>query len=293
MRRWLCFLIVAACAPPAATTTTTLTPSTSREANNTSSVTTTSGATITTVLTASGLPFIVSPAGLIGYFDGAHWVSSSLESPVEGGETYQVIDLDGIVGESVGSEAVICEPAGTPLIELNPPLLVTHEGPGEIAVAGANWNLTPRAVETASEAPSDLIAEGVSFIEDRGLSDPEPNVAQYLTFDLDGDGSTEEALVLNRLSGGLIGNANSYSLVIMRKRLDVEVEPLIVAYSQGVADNAYVVSYFVSAIADLSGDGKMELVLDSHYYEGNGTSVHEYIDDDIGLLEVLASGCGA
>lgn len=218
---------------------------------------------------------------------------SELESPVEGGEVYQVIDLDGVIGESIGNEITLCEPAGTPLVELDPPLVVTSEEPGEIAVAGADWNLTPRSVATGASAPADLVAEGAAFIEDRGLSDPSPNVAQYLIFDLEGDGTDEELLVLNRLPEGLIGNADSYSLVLMRKQLDIEPATLIVAYSQGVADSPYVVSFFVSAVADLNGDDKMELVVDSHYYEGNATSVFEYRDDDLGLLEVLASGCGA
>ncbi len=77
---------------------------------------------------------------------------SDLDSPVEGGEIYQVIDLDGEVGESVGNEITVCEPAGTPLVELDPPLLVTSEEPSEIAVAGANWNLTPRPVESRGVA---------------------------------------------------------------------------------------------------------------------------------------------
>jgi hypothetical protein len=79
----------------------------------------------------------------------------------------------------------------------------------------------------------------------------------------------------------------------MQKQLDVEPGTIIVAYSQGVADNAYVVSHFLSAVVDLSGDGKMELVIDGHYYEGNFTAIFEYINDDLGVLEVLTSGCGA
>ncbi len=299
-RRVVVVLIaLAACSPPTAissSTSSTSSPAvTSAPATSTTAAltTTTTIATSSTLEQVSGLPFIVSAAGLIGYFMDGHWVPSDLERPVEGGEIYQVIDLEGLVGESVGDEITVCEPAGTPLVELDPPLLVTSEEPSEIAVANANWNLTPRPVGAGASPPADLIAEGVAFIEDRGLADPNPNVAQYLTFDLEGDGTDEELLILNRLPEGLIGNADAYSLVLMRKQLDIEPATLIVAYSQGVADNPYVVSYFVSAVADLNGDDKMELVVDSHYYEGNGTSIFEYRDDDLGLLEVLASGCGA
>ena len=299
MKRGLLILVLLAACTNSDSPTDTSTSTTTSSATTTTPVVTTVAPTTapvsTTTITGTdaAFPFIVSQAGLIGYYDGEHWVTSELASPVVGGEIYRVIDLEGEVGTSVGSEVVICEPAGTPLVELDPPLVVTNDEPSEIAITGATWNLFPRPVEQPDTLPSDLVDNAVSFIEDRGLSDPEPQVTQYLRFDLDGDGIDEEVIVMSRLPENLLGNAASYSLVMMRKQLDVEPADLIVAYSQGVDDNPYVVSHLVSAVADLNGDDRMELVVDGHYYEGNFTSVYEYIDDDLGLLEVLVSGCGA
>ena len=45
-------------------------------------------------------------------------------------------------------------------------------------------------------------------------------------------------------------------------------------------------------MADLNGDGRMELAVDSRYYEGAGTIIYDYIDDDLGPWEVLSVGCG-
>lgn len=48
--------------------------------------------------------------------------------------------------------------------------------------------------------------------------------------------------------------------------------------------------YGISAIADLNGDGVMEIVTKSYYYEGNASSVYELAGDE--LREVLSTGCG-
>ena len=49
----------------------------------------------------------------------------------------------------------------------------------------------------------------------------------------------------------------------------------------------------MAAFADLDDDGAMEIALDSAYYEGAGTEVWDYVDDDLGFVSVLLTGCGA
>jgi hypothetical protein len=298
----LLLLMVLACSPSQTVTPTptnppsTPTTSTAPVTVTTSSAPTTSTtaqSTTTTLIGSGELPFIVGGAGLIGYFDGSHWVQADLETPVVGGEVYRVFDLAGELGTSVGSEIEICEPAGTPLIELNPPLLTSAEAPGEVAITGASWQVAPRLVDQTASPPPDLVDFASQFLADRGLEDPAPDVAQYLTVDIDADGSDEEILVAKRIPPNLNGTADSYSLVIMRKQLDVEPAILIVSYSQGTSDSIYVVSHYVVAVIDLNGDDQLELVIDGRYYEGSFTSVYEYIDDDLGLIEVLTGACGA
>ena len=238
-------------------------------------------------------PLVVSSSGLLGYYDGTNWVPGEAVVDVEGGEEYQVVDLGGIAGSATGSSLGICEPSQTPMIHLDPSLPVGHTEPGAIAITGASWNVVPRAVTTDGVAPADLVAEGTSFIESQGLSDPEPIIAQYLTFDLDDDGAEEELLVIRRIPQDLFGNADSYSLVLMRKLIDVEHGTLVIEFSQGAADNPYVVFHSVTAIADLNGDDRLEIVIDGYYYEGSGTSAWEYVDDDLGTVAALSAGCGA
>ena len=50
-------------------------------------------------------------------------------------------------------------------------------------------------------------------------------------------------------------------------------------------------AYTLAGIYDLNGDGKMEIVLRSNYYEGGSTSIFEV--QGATAKEVVSSGCGA
>jgi hypothetical protein len=285
-------LLLVACGNTAASSTT---PVTTSNPTTTSAIATTITHAPTTITAApeSEPPLVVSSSGLLGYYDGTNWVPGEAVVDIEGGEEYQVVDLGGIAGSATGSSLQICEPSQTPIIELDPPLPVGHTEPGAIAITGASWNVVPRTVTTDGAAPPDLIAEATAFLDSRGLSDPEPVAAQYLTFDLEGDGGEEELLVIRRIPENLFGNADSYSLVLMRKLIDVEHATLVIEFSQGAGDNPYVVFHAATAVADLNGDDKMEIVIDGYYYEGSGTAAWEYVDDDLGTVAALSAGCGA
>ncbi len=49
--------------------------------------------------------------------------------------------------------------------------------------------------------------------------------------------------------------------------------------------------YRVLDVADLNGDGRMEVLVHAWYYEGAAVLVYTY--DGTSLTEVLATGCGA
>jgi hypothetical protein len=277
----------------ASTTVSPTSTTTETSTSTTIAVTTSAARTTTTTSLVTNMPLVVSSSGLLGYHDGTDWVPGEAIFEVEGGEEYQVVDLSGVRGTAIGSSLEICEPSQTPIIALDPPLPVGQNEPGAVAIAGATWNLLPRPVLMDDTPPLDLVEEAIAFIADHGLSDPDPAVAQYLTFDLEGDGVEEELLVVNRIPDDLFGNAESYSLVMMRKTLDVEPAILVIEFSQGAPDSAYVVFHVVTAVVDLNGDGKMEIVVDGHYYEGSGTTAWEYVDNDLGTVAALSAGCGA
>jgi hypothetical protein len=48
----------------------------------------------------------------------------------------------------------------------------------------------------------------------------------------------------------------------------------------------------MSAIADLNGDGKMELVHHGAYYEGSYTAVYQIVGSKAVEVKILGAGCG-
>ena len=52
------------------------------------------------------------------------------------------------------------------------------------------------------------------------------------------------------------------------------------------------VVFEVAAVADLNGDGKMEIVVNGTVWEGAFLQAWEYVNDDLGPVDVLSCGCG-
>ncbi|MGQ0848696.1 MAG: hypothetical protein ACT4OP_06205 [Actinomycetota bacterium] len=287
------FLLLGACAEPALPGGATTVP----DEVTAPAPTTTPGRGTTSASTTSfavgELPVVASRSGMLGWWDGATWVTSADADLglVFGDTLYQVVDLEGLLGTVVGSAPQLCEPSGTPVIDFAPGLPGDYRHPGAIAVA-ANWELMPRSVAIHRTANPEDLEAARSFLRSQGLKD-DPPVHQYVTADLDGDGIDEGVLVVRRVPDDLLGGPGDYSLALMRKVVEGEWQTLIFEFSQGVADNPYVVSHSIAAIADLNGDSRSEVVIDSFYYEGAGTAAYEYVDDDLGALVVLSGGCGA
>ena len=87
--------------------------------------------------------------------------------------------------------------------------------------------------------------------------------------------------------------AGNYSLVLLRQSRGGKVETRLVAgefYKKADTSNTPYV-YRVTAILDLDGDGKMELVLTSNYYEGGTTTIYSYTPSSI--KKMVSVSCGA
>jgi len=85
----------------------------------------------------------------------------------------------------------------------------------------------------------------------------------------------------------------SYSIVILRRVVDGNVQTKVVAGElypkpdEPVAPNAY----DLAAVLDLNGDGKLEVIVHSFYYEGGETMIYRCEPDKI--EPVLSVACGA
>jgi FG-GAP repeat len=91
--------------------------------------------------------------------------------------------------------------------------------------------------------------------------------------------------------------AGSYSMVLLRRVAAGKVETQLVAgefypnaYKDDDASFNAPNSYTVIAVLDLDGDGKMEVVVASQYYEGGATTIYRCNPKKIERL--LSVACG-
>jgi hypothetical protein len=288
---------------PASTSTSSSDPTTTTpETTTTVPETTTTESTTTTPELAgewADEPLVVSKFGALGWWDGGNWmqVDELTSLPVSGGEDYQVVLLGSDEIVSGGTPTVQCEPLFNPGVELSDAdALGDWPDPVGLAIS-APWDLTPHFIqeETDNGTYSDLARP---LLATRGLDVENPVIKQVVRFDMDGNGENEVLAVAEDIedSDSLFAQEGDYSLVFMRIVVEGEVQTAILGESivtevqEGTTP--FILSHSVAAVADLSGDGKMEMIIHEVYYEGSGWTVWEYVNDDLGPVFQIGSGCG-
>jgi hypothetical protein len=267
--------------------------------------TTTTSAETTTTAPPGGLegnwadePLIAAGFGALGWWDGGGWVQvdEGTSLPIAGGEDYQIAFM-GLEARTIGSgEELLCEPLNNPGVVLaDEEVLGDWPGPYGVAIS-ADWVLTPHLVEeiaddgTYTTVAAELLAEA-------GLTIASPVIKQVVRTDLEGDGVNEVIVVAEEVPGDLLAEVGNYSIAFLQKVVGGEVVTWLIGESvvpePTEGETPFVLSFTVAAVADMNGDSRMEIILDSAYYEGVGVEVWEYVSDDIGPVAQLSAGCGA
>jgi hypothetical protein len=267
--------------------------------------TTTGGATTTTIVEATSSavatgnwadePLVVAGFGALGWWDGSSWVKVETGDslPVNGGEDYQVAVLDLTATTTGGPQAVVCGPLDNIGVVLShEELLGAWPGPYGVAIS-APWVLTPHIVEQIEDDGTYAVFAR-ELLSSRGLDVANPVIKQLLRVDLEGDGVNEVLVVAEEVTGGFFPTVGDYSIIFMRKSIEGTVETALlesaIVFDPDVDFSA---AFTVGAVSDLSGDGKMEVVVSAAYFEGLGVKVFEYVNDDLGPVSQLSTGCGA
>jgi hypothetical protein len=201
----------------------------------------------------------------------------------------------GLQAITTGSEpTTLCEPLANPGVVLeNEEVLGDFPGPLGVAIS-ASWELVPHLVEEIEDDGTNAGFAG-ELLAERGLNVADPVIKQLLRVDLEGDGVNEVIVVAEDVPADLFGEPGDYSIVFLRKTVGSDIRTSILgeAVVLDAEDAPLLYSFSIGSVADLNGDGKMEIVLSSAYYEGVAVEVWEYVNDDQGPVPQLGQGCGA
>lgn len=282
--------------------TTTVASTTTIPATTSTSPATTSTTLAETTTTSPGLegswadePLIVSGFGALGWWDGSSWIMAEEAGalPVVGGEDYQVARIGLQAITTGGPQTLVCEPLDNiGVVVDNDELLGEWPGPYGVAIS-APWDLQPHLFESVTDDGT-YAGFASALLATRGLSVASPVIKQLFRTDLDGDGVNEVIVIAEDVNPSMLMDEGDYSIAFLRKVVDGEVQTAVLGATVVTdADSQFGAAFTLGAVADLSGDGKMEIVLDSAYFEGLGIEVIEYVDDDLGPLTQLQVGCGS
>jgi uncharacterized protein (DUF2141 family) len=214
---------------------------------------------------------------LVGAAGEGEWLNDDQAAKlVRGGESYHVYGFNTPLGLAAGDKP---SPGELPHKGLHVVPLVDAPKGGVIAL-GAKWNALPRRTRLTSTDQPVYVKAVAEFLETRGLKEPKVNITQIARVDLNGDGE-EEVLISGTNYFGKQGRlsrtipAGSYSFVLLRRvvRNSVQTQLLEGEFHPKTKTGADPGAYKISAVLDLDGDGKMEVIVSGVYFEGDSISV--------------------
>jgi hypothetical protein len=236
---------------------------------------------------------IVGRDGILGSWDGRSWVRWTSGDPAPSAREYQLVGLFGPPTTVTGNPVVAgCGAIDRPTVDVGIDRAADASQAG-IAVAGAGI-VEPRPVEILDPAAEVYRQAAAEVAESLGIVQPDPRVAQVVRADLEGDGSAEVLVMAEQLiePSSSMASPGDWSVAFVRRVVGGTVQTSVVeSHTTTEHDAPFLSLYRVGAVADLNGDGRLEVVVNQRYYEGSSTSVYEYGTDGT-LREVLSAGCG-
>ena len=162
--------------------------------------------------------------------------------------------------------------------------------------ANAAWKILPRLPKKIDLTRAEYKKAVSAALRAKGIITKTIKLTQAFRIDLEGDGTEEVLITATNYAGGVSSSAkkNEYSFVLMRKIIGGEARNFVVSgdFITKKVDFGAPMEYEISSIADLNGDGKMELVVYAQYYEGGSVEVFEMKAGKLSSVKTLNVGCG-
>lgn len=163
-----------------------------------------------------------------------------------------------------------------------------------VGVAGRGA-MIPSVLRLHSPQSQTYTAAAADYFRSIGHVTNSVTLTQVIRTDLEGDGVEEVILTVQDDADGIPStiDAGDHAAILLRRVVNGAVETIVVdgEFYEERQDFAAPVTYEVFAVADLNGDGTMEIVATVDYYEGSSFAVFEVVGS--GARLAMACGCGA
>ena len=215
---------------------------------------------------------------LVGATQNRNWIEATqVAKTFKAGQKLQLYTLQGPAGEITIDKVEDGDCPDQWLIEGTPK---TNEG---IAISTPAWNVMPRKPRPIDSKDTTYVNLLTDLLKSEGIQRPDVKIAEGYKIDLNGDGVDEVVIIANRFAQGvgeLTGvphgaSSGDYQIVLVRSVIKGKAQNIFLVKDIRLKGNEgpLVRGYHLSAIADLNGDGVMEIVLYSAYYEGSSSDV--------------------
>lgn len=225
---------------------------------------------------------IMSPYYLLGGSQNGKWLTAETVAPqVKNLIKMRTISLQG-VGKNLMSLTNTGEEFGAcpenKVFEFTPKV----EGQADWSIAvgeNAKWDFVPRSLKSISATDKTYQKIAADFLRTKGIARPRVSLSQILQSDLEGDGQNEILIAGNFYQKGMTETQNigDYSFVLLRKIVGGKAQNILLEgeFFTKKGDYAPPNEREIAAVADLNGDGRMEIILSTAYYEGSWEQVFE------------------
>jgi hypothetical protein len=243
--------------------------------------------------------------GVIGGFGSGKWLSYSQVAPamsgvIDGTDSVKAFDLQ----SKEISDVFLKAPSDDDRCPGFDQIRFDKESPENGVAFGVaiDWNPIPRKPVLVSSDSTIYKLSVSELLKSKGLAKSSTKISQMFKVDLDNDGIEETLISATNLKKGISGRAEvgDYSFVAVRKLVNGRVKTTVLSgdfikKSPKYKDENSVFNYAneqkISAIADLNGDGRMEILVFGKYYHGEWVNVFEATNNGFVEIKQLAVGC--
>lgn len=217
---------------------------------------------------------------VIGGSESGKWLKSEAAGKkLNGKQTeYRLFTLGGEVGKVYGSKAA-------PDVDVCPDIWIQNITPQpdlEVPAIGVNamWDPQPRKPQVLDNKQEVYVTAVGELLKAEGLSNTKVEITRIVRVDLEGDGQMEVILSGTHFVHKdelMMAEPGDYSFVAIRRIVDKKVRTQVLNgefYPKREPDAAPSI-HEISGVLDLNGDGVLEVLVNTAYYEGGGLKVWE------------------